>query len=171
MLTPLHLKPGRYNVRYSAHSARLDKTGSVYTDVTVPDFEKEKLSLSGVVVSGDPMPFAAPQDAFAGIIPVVPTTQREFEHSDRAHAFVRIYIGGRQPPGRVDVTARITDANAAAVAVKTDGVAAERFETKRSTDYTYDLPLARLAPGSYLLTIEARADAVTVRRNVRFSVK
>jgi VWFA-related protein len=171
VLTPLYLKPGRYNVRYSAHSARLDKTGSVYTDVTVPNFEKEKLSLSGVVVNGDSMPFAAPKDAFTAIIPVVPTTQREFGRADRAHAFVRIYVGGRQPPARVDVTARVTDAREAAVAVKTDGVAAERFETKRSTDYTYDLPLASLAPGSYLLTIEARLDTFTVRRNVRFSVK
>jgi hypothetical protein len=43
-----------------------------------------------VVLSSERAPFAAPKDAFAAIIPVVPTTQREFERSDRATAFVRI---------------------------------------------------------------------------------
>jgi VWFA-related protein len=171
VLTPLALKPGRYNVRFSAHSVSLGKTGSVYTDVTIPEFEKEKLSLSGVVVSADPTLAAAPKDAFAAIIPVVPTTKREFDRSDRAQAFVRMYAGGRQPPARVEVTARVTDASATAVVVKTEAVAAERFGPKRSADYTYDLPLGALAPGSYLLTLEARADAVTVRRDVRFSVR
>ena len=170
VLTPLYLKPGRYNVRYSAHSARLDKTGSVYTDVTVPNFEKEKLSLSGVVVSGDPIPFAAPKDAFAGIIPVVPTTKREFERSDRAAAFVRIYTGGKQPAGRVAVSARVTDANGAAVASKTSAVDAAKSSEGRSADYTYDLPLATLAPGAYLLTIEARVDTAMARRDVRFRI-
>ena len=171
ILTPIAVRPGRYNLRISAHSADLKKTGSVYADVTIPDFDKDRLSLSGAVISTEPTPLTAPADAFAAIIPVVPTTKREFERSDRAHAFVRIYAGGRQTPVRIDVTARVTDATGADVASKTDGVIAEKFGAGRSADYTYDLPLAALAPGAYLLTIEARAAAVTVKRDVRFSVK
>jgi VWFA-related protein len=171
VLTPLYLKPGRYNVRYSAHSARLDKTGSVYTDVTVPNFEKEKLSLSGVVVSGDPMPFAAPKDAFASIIPVVPTTQRAFARADRAKAFVRIYQGGKQPPGRAQVATRVTDRNGRGVWSKADAVGAEAFAKDRAADYTCDMPLGSLGPGAYLLTIEVTLGSRTSRRDVRFSVR
>jgi VWFA-related protein len=171
VLTPLYLKPGRYNVRYSAHSARLAKTGSVYTDVTVPNFEKEKVSLSGVVISANPAPAAAPKDAFAAIIPVLPTTRRAFERGDRGTAFIRLYQGGKQPVAGVDVTVRLTDANGAEVATKTDAVAPARFGAGRSADYPYELPLATLRPGAYLLTIEARIDATMARRDVRFSVR
>ncbi len=44
-------KPGKYEVRLSAHSIVADTRGSVYVDVDVPDFRKEKLSLSGVVLN------------------------------------------------------------------------------------------------------------------------
>jgi VWFA-related protein len=169
ILTPIPLKPGRYNLRVSAHSADLDKTGSVYTDVTIPDFAKEALSLSGAVISVDPMPMVAPRDAFAAIIPIVPTTRRDFERSDRAKAFVRIYRSARQPGGRVDVTARVTDANGTEVASKTDVVAVN--DAGRSADYTYDVPIRTLSPGAYLLTIEARLGSIAARRDVRFSVR
>lgn len=171
VLTALGLAPGRYNVRFSAHSIRLDKTGSVYTDVTVPDFEKDKLSLSGVVISSEPAPFAAPKDAFATIIPVVPTTQREFGRSDRATAFVRIYEGGKQPASRVEVIARVTDANGSQVHSKTDVVAAEAFGKTKSADYTCELPLRTLRTGAYLLTIEVTLGSITSRRDLRFSVR
>jgi hypothetical protein len=171
VLTPLRMKPGRYNVRFSAHSAGLNRTGSVYTDVIIPDFAKDKLSLSGVVITADPAPTAAPVDAFAAIIPVVPTTRRDFERRDRGTAFVRIYQGGKQAAAGVDITARLTDATGAEVTSKTDAVAPARFGTTRSADYTYELPLATLMPGAYLLTIEARLGAVTVRRDVRFSLR
>ena len=171
ILTPIPLKPGRYNLRISAHSADLNKTGSVYSDVTIPDFKKETLSLSGAVISVEPMPMTAPRDAFAAIIPVVPTTRRDFERSDRAKAFVRIYRGAKAPAGRIDVTTRVTDANGTEVVSKTDAVAAEAFGPARSADYTYDLPVSSLSPGAYLLTIEARLGSIAPRRDVRFSVR
>jgi VWFA-related protein len=171
VLLPIPLKPGRYNLRISAHSVDLDKTGSVYTDVTIPDFAKDPLSLSGVVIGVEPMPMTAPRDAFVAIIPVVPTTRRDFERSDRATAFVRIYRGAKAPAGRVDVTARVTDANGAQLHSKTDLVAAEAFGKTRSADYTCGLPISTLPPGAYLLTIEVTLGSVTSRRDVRFSVR
>ena len=167
ILVPLKLKPGRYNVRYSARSARLDLTGSVYTDVIVPDFARERLSMSGVIVTGEPMPIAAPREAFASLISVVPTTRREFETGDRVRAFVRIYQKARSEAVRV--TVRITDA-ADRIATETAAtLAASQFAPHDAADFTYQLPIASLAPGSYLLSIEASRDARTVaRRDVRF---
>ena len=170
ILVPLKLKPGRYNIRYSAQSARLDRTGSVYTDVVVPDFEKERLSMSGVILAGEPMPLAAPRDAFAALVPVVPTTRREFEPQDRVRAFTRVYQRGRAEPVRVSV--RVTDAAGRTTAETADTIAASTFDANNAADFTYELPLASLPPGSYLLSIEARRDARTdVRRNVRFTVR
>ena len=39
-----------------------------------------------------------------------------------------------------------------------------------AADYLLDLPLAQLAPGAHLLTIEASAGRPTVDRQVRFVV-
>jgi VWFA-related protein len=171
ILTAIPLKPGRYNLRVSARSADLEKTGSVYTDVIVPDFAREKLSLSGVVIAAAPTPAAAPKDAFAGIIPVVPTTTRGFDRTDNARAFLRMYQGGTQPAVPVDVTVRLTDAQGAEVSVRRDRVTADAFAAARSADYTYEIPLRTLKPGAHLLTIEATAGPFTSRRDVRFSVR
>jgi VWFA-related protein len=171
VLAAIGLKPGRYNVRYSAHSLRLGKTGSVYTDVTVPDFDKEKLSLSGIIISGEPAPLASPRGAFVPIIPVEPTTQREFARTDRMKAFVRIYQGGKRPAAGVGVTARITDANGAERASTASALPATGFGSSRSVDYSYDLQLAALRAGAYLLTIEAKLGSIAARRDVRFSVR
>jgi VWFA-related protein len=46
----LHLAPGRYQLRASALSKKLDKGGSVYLDVDVPDFAKAPLVLSGIAL-------------------------------------------------------------------------------------------------------------------------
>lgn len=171
ILTPIGLKPGRYNVRLSAHSVGLDRTGSVYTDVIVPDFSKEKLSLSGVVVSADPTLVAAPRDALASIIPVVPTSRRDFERGDRATAFLRIYRS-RKESQTVEITARVTDANGREVTSERASLGAERFTgPHRSADFSYQLPLQRIRPGAHLLTIEATAAGATARRDIRFSVR
>jgi VWFA-related protein len=169
VLTALRLRPGRYNVRFSAHSLRLDKTGSVYTDVTVPDFEHDKLSLSGVMISSAPAPVAAPKDAFATIVPVVPTSQRQFGRADRATAFVRIYTGGRQPENGVAVIARVTDAHGVDVVTRNDQVSARAFRAG-AADYTYELPLGAVRPGNFLLTVDAKLGAVSATRHIRFSL-
>ena len=48
ILSRLALKPGRYNLRVAAHGKSAAREGSVYTDVVVPDFAKEPVSLSGL---------------------------------------------------------------------------------------------------------------------------
>ena len=83
VLTRLDLKPGRYSVRMAAHSTASGKSGSVYTDVVIPDFAKDEVSLSGVVLNAAPGRAAAPRDALAALVPIVPTTLRVFDARDR----------------------------------------------------------------------------------------
>ena len=171
LLARLDLPPGRYELRMSAHSASLDKNGSVYADLVVPDFAKEPLSLSGMVLSATPGLSAAPKDAFATLLPVVPTSQREFYRSDRVTAMVRAYQGGKAAASPVSLTVRVLDDQGAAKFDATETLAADQFTTDRAADYQLDVPLAKLARGEYLLTIEATMGKNTVRRDVRFSVK
>ncbi len=46
----IDLNPGRYQLRASAMSKKLDKGGSVYLDITVPDFSKTPLALSRIAL-------------------------------------------------------------------------------------------------------------------------
>jgi hypothetical protein len=170
ILTPVPLKPGRYSFRFSAHSVALGKTGSVYADVTVPDFAKDRLSLSGVLLTASPSAIAAPKAAFAKVVPVVPTSDREFGAGASATAFLRVYQHVK-PAAPIDVAIRVVDAEGKDAASKTERLDVDRF-VSGSADVTYNLPLATLSAGVYLLSITATIEAkTTARRDVRFSVR
>jgi VWFA-related protein len=171
VLSDLRLKPGQYALRFAAESERLGKAGSVYADVEVPDFAKASLSLSGVLLTSEPRPPAAPADALAAFVPIVPTTLREFGDRHRASAFVRIYQGGRSAPEPVTVTARVLDEASRVIAEHVEVFEPARFATARAADFRYALPFSGVvAPGLHLLRIEATRGTTTVRRDVRFSV-
>src|SRR5579871_374108 len=61
-LTSIVLKPGRYQLRIGAYSGLRDTAGSVYADVEVPDFAKEPIALSGLMLTSTPALPAAPAD-------------------------------------------------------------------------------------------------------------
>jgi hypothetical protein len=172
VLTRLELQPGRYSLRLALANAATQTSGSVYTDVIVPDFAKAPLSLSGVMLTASNAPRAAPTDLFADVVPedVVPTTRREFRAADRATAFARVYQGGSRAPAAVSVTVRIVDAADRTVAEHLQAIPPEQFGADRAADIRYTLPLTDLSPGPYLLTIETTAGEATARRDVRFEI-
>lgn len=167
-LSRIDLKPGQYNLRIAAHNPSLGKSGSVYYDVDVPDFTKDGLSMSGVVLGATPGLPSAPRDALAGILPFAPTTLREFVRDDDVLAFAQLYLRGRAASA-VTITARVVDRTGVTVDEVREPVAAARFSPAGVAEFRYHLPLAILAPGPHLLTIEAAAgDSPTIRKDVRF---
>jgi len=165
-------KPGKYEVRVSAHSDLSDTRGSVYIDVEVPDFKGAKLSLSGVVVSalatGSP---AAPVRALNDLTPVVPTTERAFAASDLVTAFLRVYQGGSGKLSPITMKVRIADAADKSVFSQTDTLDVPQFDDQRSAPYQFRLPIKTLAVGKYLLTFEAAVGKTVVTRDVVFNVR
>jgi hypothetical protein len=170
VVSRLTLKPGRYEVRVALDAAP-NQRGSVYTFVDVPDFAKQPLSLSGVVLSVSPGISSAGREAFANILPLIPTAQREFARTDHATAFLQIYQQTSAPPGAATVTARIADTSDRNVLDEVTALPADRFAANHGADYRLELPLTKLEPGEYLLTIEAAHGQSIARRGVRFSVR
>jgi VWFA-related protein len=170
LLSRLTLKPGRYELRLAV-DASVNQRGSVYTFVDVPDFSEQPLSLSGIVLGATPGPLSAPKDAFAGLLPLVPTARREFAAADRATAFVRIYEAAKKPAVPATVTMRIVNADDTVVSTGTATLGTDRFAETHAAEYTTELPLSTLASGDYLLTVEANAGEYRAGRSVRFRVK
>ena len=170
VLSRIDLKPGRYQLRMAANVGALATSGSLYYDVDVPDFSDAAVSLSGLLLSAVPAPIVAPRDGLRPLIPVVPTTRRAFKALDQAAAFVRVYQGGGRPLVTVPLRVQLRSEEDLLVMDRREELAAAAFSGSRAADVNVGLPLSRLAPGAYLLTIEATVGKTTAKRQSRFTV-
>ncbi len=167
VLSAIELLPGRYELRVGAESG--GRAGSVFMDIEVPEFQTTALSASGAIVSTAPTPYTA-SPILADTLPVTPTTRRMFLRNEPAEVLVRFYQGGRGRLRNLPVSLRIADANGEAIIQGDEVIAPSQFDAGRSTEWRFVLPLERLAPGDYLLTVEASLDDRQVARHVRFAV-
>ena len=171
MLSRLTLAPGRYELRLGALCALQQKSGSVFYDLDVPDFSKGPLALSGVVVSQEPSVAIAPIEKLAPLMPVIPTSQREFAAGDQVSAYLQVYQPGRKAVAPVEMNVTLLDAVGATVIDRRETLGPDRFAKDRAADYRIPLPIAGLARGPYLLTVEASQGKASARRQVRMAIR
>jgi VWFA-related protein len=170
ILPRLPVSPGRYEVRLAVRTGDA-RTGSVYAFVNVPDFTRAPVSLSGLVVTASPSGSAAPADAYADLLPVVPTARRVFRPTDRVTVFARGYQGGRHALVSATATARIVDAANQEVLSSETPLDEQSFGARRSADYRLAVPVDRLGPGYYLLTVRISTAAGAVERSLSFQIQ
>jgi VWFA-related protein len=173
--TELTLAPGRYQVRLAAKEAIGGRSGSVFWDIDVPRFDAP-LSMSGVVLSSERVGAAPTVNDAATLktmFPGVTTASRSFSLEDTVGVFAEIYDGAATPH----------DIDLSVAVLADDGF--EMFKetaTRPSTDlsaergslaYVTRIPLEDLAPGVFILRVEARSSlgGDPVVRDVRFEIK
>jgi VWFA-related protein len=127
VLARIDLPAGRYQLRLAAHNTTAGKDGSVFVDVTVPDYSNIPFSASPVVLSAAPGRVSAPKDLFSSILPLVPTAEREFATTDKVTAFLRLYQSGQKPIDRVTVAMSIRNAQGQVEATETRSITADQF--------------------------------------------
>ena len=178
LLARLDVPPGRWHVRAAAErltdGAAEDaggRAGSVYTDVDVPDFRGERLALTGVSLNVSPAIMSGPKNALAAILPFAPTTTREFGQDELVTGFLRVHQGGDRPNVPVGVAITIVDGTGASAFASSQALGGERFGRARAANVRFDVPVAKLAPGPYLLSVEAVAGKATTRREIRVAVR
>lgn len=171
IVSRIQLKPGRYELRTAVEDTRLGRSGSVYTYVDVPDYQRAPVALSGLFISVTPGTVVVPEAALAGLVPVVPTTRRTFSASDHVTGFVRLYQGVARALMPGYVVAEILDDQDTSVYRQETRLTSGAFGASRAVDFSVDVPVARLAPGAYVLGVEARHGNETARRDVRFTVR
>ena len=163
VLGRLDLAPGRYELRVSASAAT---SGSVYGYVDVPEFSREPLSMSGLVLGTTPTTPAGNTAAISDLLPFAPTTRRAFTTSDAVTAFVRVYASSA--PAEIATVVRVIDANDMVVFEEPRKVTSESIA---GADVPATLPIDRLRPGRFLLTVEATAGRHSTRRAILFEVR
>ncbi|HEY7475878.1 MAG TPA: VWA domain-containing protein [Vicinamibacterales bacterium] len=168
----LSLAPGRHTVRLNATSAALDRSGTVYADIEVPDFTRPVVTASSLVLGLRADPPAARTDVLASILPFAPTSARDFSPSDNVLAFLRIFQGGTAPIAPVAVTTRILDIEDKPLFELAGTLAPEVFDATRAAPFEIPLPLGRLSRGPHLLSITvATPGSSPVRRDLVFRVR
>ena len=175
----LTLPPGRYQLRVAAKETG-GLMGSVFYDLTVPDFTKEKFNMSGVVLTAataQVTPTAEEDKILKATLPGPPTTRREFYPLDVLALYAEVYDKLQTDvPHTVDVTTRLVSETGKEVTRTADARKSSEFQAAKGGGYfgySAQVPLADVAPGRYMLQVEAKArtkDAPTVRREMLITV-
>jgi hypothetical protein len=168
-VSELNLKPGTYRIRAAADNPRVGKTGSVFTDVDVPDFAKARLSMSGLALASTPRWAAFPKERLSSLLPLAPSTRRHFSSSDVIELFAMLHQGKGAAPAAVDLRVEVVDERGARVFERASVVEAAQFGAGGA-----GMPL-RFAPstfsrGRYLLTLHASLAGHSVERQVSFQI-
>jgi VWFA-related protein len=161
VLNRMDLPPGRYQLRVAARDSAKSNVGSVIYDLDVPDFYKEKLSLSGVALTsmGSGAYMVPKQDEdLKAVLPSAPVAQRAFAQNDEIALFAEVYDNSGTASHKVSIqTTVITDEGR--VLYKTDDVrdSSELGGAKGGYGYAARIPLSGIPPGLYVLSIEVRS--------------
>ena len=156
----LELLPGSYQLRVAVKESG-GRTGSVFYDLFVPDFAKDPLSISGVVVSSlaaGAMPTAGAIAEIGDALKTPPTTSRVFSTSDELSVLAEVYDNRAAQPHSVDITATLKAEGRVQVFSNSETRSSKEIGgPSGGYGYTNRIPLKGLAPGLYVLTIEARS--------------
>lgn len=160
LLTRLELPPGRYQVRVAARESG-GLVGSVPYDLVVPDYAKEPLTMSGLLVSSGSSamtPTARPDEQLKDVLSGPPSVVRDFVQADTLSLFAEVYDNDADKPHRVDIVTTITGEDGRQVFKTEDERSSSELQGARGGyGYTAQIPLRDIAPGRYLLRVEARS--------------
>jgi hypothetical protein len=170
VLSRLELPPGHYELRLALARGADGRPGSVHAAVDIPDYATEPLSMSGLILESTASPVTAPLNVLEDAVPMIPTTLRAFTPVDQAHVLVRVYQGGATPPAEVSLVGRVLTASGGVAFEQPTLLTPRMFAANRAGEAVFELPLATLAPGPYLLRVEAATRQIRRTRDLRFTV-
>ncbi|NUQ28737.1 MAG: VWA domain-containing protein [Acidobacteriaceae bacterium] len=182
--TGFSLAPGRYHLKFVVRENQSGNMGSFETDINVPDMKKVPLKLSSVLVANQRTPNNNPRNQSLLVrdgqqyVPNIPHVFRQDQHlyflyevydpakpaSNAATATPPPTPAGmqRRPDPAAHVLTSIEFLNAAGSKVfETPLIEANavNIPDRNAVGFQFDVPLAQLAPGSYICQVNVIDDA------------
>jgi VWFA-related protein len=174
----LNLRPGRYQLRVVAADSAPGVLGSVNYYLEIPDFRAAPLSMSGVVLTSSraaETPSANMDADLKRLLPGPPTTQRVFSAGEELALLAEIYDTQGATPHKVDIVTTVQSDDGRVLFTHADERSSSEFGgSSGGFGYTARVPLKGLAPGLYLLKVEARSRlglATKAAREVQFRIQ
>jgi VWFA-related protein len=155
--TRLELKPGRYQIRIAARDPNSNKAGSVIHDLRVPDFRKEPVAISDLILasSGAARVVTTNLDPqLQRVLLVPPTTIRQFMRDETVTVLAELYDNRKHDVAPLRVTTSVADASGRVVSRTEERVEAFAFEPERhSYRHTVNIPMRDFSPGEYVVKV------------------
>jgi VWFA-related protein len=174
MTAEFDLPAGEYQLRVAGLEQLSGRSGSIIGDLVVPRFSTATLALSSLVV-GVPtskVQFALSEGAGAltRLLPVPPTSRREFGANEELAIYTELYDNDERPHV-VDISVRVLAEDGRQLFVAEDE--RDRRELAgRVYGHFVTLPLRQFQPGRYILSVEARSRLGTeVKRETEIVVR
>ena len=156
----INLPPGRYQVRIGARENVSGQMGTVFYDLEVPDFRKEKLMIGGLLVAsamGQQAPSIQQDPVVAKVLPGAATSKRAFKQGDLLAIYTELYDNNSaKQPRRYDIAVRLLSETGTEVFVSRDDVSNLPDNRWEIYGYTRQISLKDVPPGRYLLRVEAQ---------------
>jgi len=177
VLNRMELPAGRYQLRIAARDSAKATIGTIIYDLEVPDFYKQSMGMSGIVLTslgGAGMMTARPDEQLNEVLPAPPIAARTFAQNDELAIFAEVYDNSGNAPHKVDITTSVlTDEGRVVYKSDEERDSSELQGAKGGYGFTARVPLSEIAPGSYVLNVEARSrlgQSPSTVRQVQFKI-
>ena len=154
------LAPGRYQLRFGVRESSGGQNGSVFYDLTVPDFRKEDIAMSGLLltsVAAQQTPTADPDPLVSKQLPGAATSRRSFPVGDTLAVYAEVYDNNpSRQPRQIDVAVRLIAAQGNDVFTANDSMSTNTGRPGEPPSIYAQFKLEDLDPGTYLLRVEAK---------------
>lgn len=179
LITRLDLPAGRYQLRIGALDTGSQRAGSIHYDLEVPDFSEGPLAMSGLVLTSSlagvtPTAGGFVDEELKQALPGPPTVGRQFQVGEELALLAEVYDNDLATPHKVDITTTVRSDDGREILRQQDERDSKEVQGLRGGyGYTTRVPLKGLAPGLYVLKVEAQARVgkrATVAREVQFRV-
>jgi VWFA-related protein len=177
MLSRIELPPARYQLRVGVYAANGGTVSTVPIDLEVPDYSKPPLALSGIVVTSSAAPVMItprPDEKLKQALPLPPVATRTFAKDEVLAVFAEVYDRSTPVPHDINIkTTVLPKGGLLPVFTVADVLKQEASGAMRTRGYTAQIPARELAPGDYVMRIEAASPdgRLTASRDVPFTIR
>jgi len=155
------LAPGRYQLRIGARDPMSGKAGTVFNDVVVPDFTRNGVMVSGLLIASAEASTAMTvqhDTAVEAVLGAPVTSRRSFSSGDTLRVMAEIYDNRAADEAQpIPVALQLLDEQGKTIYSSRDSLASSGIATKngKTLSYAKEISLKDAPAGRYLLRLEA----------------